>query len=70
MKYKEIFKKWWFWIVLTVLSIYKIIQNIASYGRLFLAGYLGIVIGTFIFIFTIDTIFFLIIKLLNKLFKK
>ena len=70
MKYKEIFKKWWFWIILAILSLYKIIQNINSYGRLFLAGYLGTIIGAFMFIFTIYTILFLIIKLFNKVIKK
>ncbi len=69
MKYKEIFKKWWFWLAIVFYSLIVIVEDTQEYGSLFFAEYVGIFIGSSLSILGFFTILFLIIKLGMKIKK-
>jgi hypothetical protein len=48
MKYKDIFKKWHFWTVTTILTALSAISNYLSYGSVYPAETAGFFIGSFI----------------------
>ena len=67
MKYQEIFKKWWFWLIVFISVIINIIGDTKIYGRpLLFAECIGIFIGSLLFILFTYTILFFLIKLCSK----
>ena len=70
MKYKDIFKSWWFYVTIVVYALFTMFTNTISYGKLFLVEYLGIFIGSFVVILISTSIIFIIGKLFKKIFLK
>ena len=62
MKYKEIFSKWYFWLVVIVISI----SNFYSVQPVLIGEYIGMFVGSLF----VTLIFASIIWLIGKLFKK
>ena len=70
MKYKDIFKSWWFYVFIGVYFFYKVFTETIIYGKLFLVEYVGILLGSFIGILFFVSLIFLLIKLSKKIKKK
>ncbi len=65
MKYKEIFKSWWFYALVIGYFLFSVFTNLQKYDYLFFIEYVGILLGSFI-----GVLFFVsIIWGLSKLFK-
>jgi len=69
MKYKEIFRKWWFWLAVVFYTLIIIVKDTQEYGSLLFVEYVGIFIGSLVSILVTFTILFLIIKLGMKIKK-
>lgn len=70
MRYKQIFKRWWFWLLVILEFVLNIYAQLKVYGYLFLVEYFGIAIGSFINITLLASLVWLICKGIGKLRKK
>lgn len=70
MKYKEIFKSWWFYALVVVYAIFSIITNLSTYGSLFFVEYVGIILGSFLGVWFFVTLFWALIKFFRWIFPK
>ncbi len=70
MKYKEIFKSWWFYTLIIVYSAYRIVTDTLTYGKLFFVEYIGIILGSFIGVLFLVSIIFGLYKLFSKIIPK
>lgn len=66
MKYKNIFKKWYFWVLIVMYSLMSIINHINTFGNIFIVEILGIFIGSFVIIWIIASLIYLIVKIFNR----
>lgn len=65
-KYLDILRAWYFWLIIVVLSVYRIISDLQLYGNLFFVEYLGIFVGNFVIVLIIFSIIFGVSKLRKK----
>ena len=70
MKYKDIFKKWWFYALVLGHFLLKVYVDTKIYGKLFLTEYIGIFAGSVLGILFLFSIIFLLFKLFSKITKK
>ena len=70
MKYKEIFKSWWFYVLVVVYALIKVFTDTITYGKLFFVEYAGIFLGSFIGVLFLVSIVFFLIKLFKKILPK
>lgn len=69
-KYKEGLKKWPFWIFVFFLSLLEMIKYAIKFNGLPIGAILGILLGSFIFILCLYTIFYFIRKGIKTLKRK
>jgi len=69
MKYKNGFKSPWFYSIAITYFLIQAINNLRIYGELYLAEYLGILIGSFIVVLIVYSIGYLIVKFSKKVTK-
>ncbi len=70
MEYKKIFKSWWFYTLICIYAIYKIFLDLGEYGNLYFVEVIGIIIGSFLGVLFIVTIFWVLIKFFKWLIEK
>lgn len=70
MKYKEIFKSWWFYALVVVYAIFSIATNLSAYGSLFFVEYVGIILGSFLGVLLFVTLFWGLAKFFRWIFPK
>lgn len=70
MKYKQIFKSWWFYALVGFTSIWQILSQQRYYGNLFMAQYIGIIMGSFIATLIIVSLGWIGYKIFSKVFDK
>jgi len=70
MKYKDIFKSWWFYALIVVYFLFKVFTDLQEYGSLYFVEYIGILLGSFIGIWFFVSLIWLIGKGFKKIFKK
>ena len=60
MKYREIFKKWYFWGAIAGYSLIEIIKYRSTFREILITQYAGIFLGSFIVIWIIASFIFVI----------
>lgn len=63
MKYKNVFKSAWFYVITFAYFLIQVFYNLQIYGTLYLAEYFGILIGSFIVAIIVYSIGYLIVKI-------
>lgn len=66
MEYKEIFKTWWFWALVFLLSVFGICDNLQYYEHLLLMQYTGIIFSAFLIVLIMTFIIKTIILISQK----
>lgn len=70
MKYKEVFKAWWFYLIVLLYSVYSIIINLNEYGKLFFVEYIGIFLGSFLGALVFYSVIWCLCVFFNNIIKK
>jgi len=66
MKYKEIFKKWWFYALVLGWFIVMVLKDLQEYKSLYFVEYFGILIGSFISTLVLVSIGWLISRIFKS----
>ena len=70
MKYINGFKSPWLYVVTFAYFLIQVFYNLRIYGKLYVAEYVGILIGSFIVVFFIYSIGYLMVKFSKKVTKR
>jgi len=70
MKYKDIFKSWWFYALIVIYFIFTVFTNLKVYDKLFIVEYAGILLGSFIGVLFFVSLFWLLGKAFSKIIPK
>lgn len=70
MKYKDIFKSWWFYALIVIYFLFSVFTNLKAYGSLFIVEYAGILLGSFIGVLFFVSLFWLLGKAFSKILPK
>ncbi len=70
MKYKDIFKKWWFWIIVIVMAGINSYLVYLDYSSISLMEIIGALIFDFLIIFIIYSILWCLAYILSKTFNR
>ena len=70
MKYTEVFKSGWFYGITLIYFSFSVLSNLRIYKNLYIAEYLGILLGSFISTIIIYSIGYGIVKIYKKVTKR
>lgn len=70
MKYTEVFKSGWFYGITLICFSFSVLSNLRIYESLYIAEYLGILLGSFISTIIIYSIGYAIVKIYKKVTKR
>lgn len=66
MKIRDLFKKWWFWLIVAIYGLFNLSTQMAINGLdASLGAFLGAMVGGFIMIFIISAVVLTIIRLVK-----
>lgn len=66
MKYKDIFKAWWFWLLIAVNLAFEIVGHLQTIGKIFIVEIIGYFIGSFVIVWVMVSIGYGIVKLFHR----
>ena len=70
MKYKQIFKSWWFYALIIGYFIFSVFTNLQKYDKLFIVEYAGILLGSFIGVLFFVSLFWILGRIFKAIIPK
>lgn len=70
MKYKQIFKSWWFYALIVSYFLFSVFKNLQVYNKLFFVEYIGILLGSFIGVLFFVSLFWALGRIFKAIIPK
>lgn len=66
MKYKDIFKAWWFWLLIALNMVLEIVGHLQQFDNIFAVELVGYLIGSFVIVWVGTSLVYGIIRLFKR----